>query len=40
MVEPPIDYVDRYIEQAERYSAGSDPDQVVHSSGRDRLAVA
>lgn len=33
--EPDIGYVDRYIEQAEMYSAGPDPDQTACYSGRD-----
>jgi hypothetical protein len=34
-VEPHIDYVDRYIEPAETYSAGPKPDQAAYHSGRD-----
>ena len=34
-VKPYIDYVDRYMKQAETYSAGLDPDQTAYYSGRD-----
>jgi hypothetical protein len=34
-VEPYIDYLDRYIEQVETYSAGPDPDLTAYYSGRD-----
>ena len=34
-VEPYIDYVDRYIEQAEMYFAGPDAGQPAYYTGRD-----
>jgi hypothetical protein len=34
-VEPYIDYVDRYIEQAVTYSAGPDPHQTAYFTERD-----
>jgi hypothetical protein len=39
-VEPCIDYVNCYIEQAETCLTGSDPDQTAYCHGRDRLAMA